>query len=250
MRCRSSCVVLVKSNAKPARQRLRNDVKLLKYIYSSTRLGASVISRKLRIRLSCTSSGCPSFSIVCTTNRLTNGKCPFRNGHPAHDSYVMQAYIHDRFLLLIELSAFVGFHHVLMIIIVASWVSSCSIRLVTLSALCAVTDATTALLLASCTTDAGAFNDFYVISLSYQTSSDASSGSKSLFQQASKGGMVTARSGYFGLCAKRDSSGRGWICDSGTFRAQSTFAAGGVDPLDLVNIAANFKNDVLYPGLM
>nr|POE72060.1 hypothetical protein CFP56_11936 [Quercus suber] len=71
-----------------------------------------------------------------------------------------------------------------------------------------------ALLLAGCTVSNASISNIYLASFRYSDQSSSSSTSSSLFQQATTGGQVTVRAGYFGLCAQNGNQDS-WVCADG-----------------------------------
>lgn len=63
------------------------------------------------------------------------------------------------------------------------------------------------------------------------------------------GGQTTVRAGYLGLCAQQGQQGE-WVCASGAFGLTTVFGGREDDPLNAIGIAAQFMNDVAFPGLL
>jgi hypothetical protein len=101
-----------------------------------------------------------------------------------------------------------------------------------------------ALLLAGCTASTGAMSNIYVLSLRYGTSTANSTG-----EHNSDLKELQVRVSYFGVCAQRSSQTE-WVCASGASGLQSVIAGSDTDPLDITHTGVNFKNDVLFPGLL
>jgi len=92
-------------------------------------------------------------------------------------------------------------------------------------------------------------SNIYLLSLHYHQPSQAFAPASGLFGEASKGGQIIVRAGYFGLCAQDGERGA-WVCASGAFGLNAAFANNKIDPLNAIAIAANFKDDVIFPGLL
>ncbi|SMQ48935.1 unnamed protein product [Zymoseptoria tritici ST99CH_3D7] len=127
---------------------------------------------------------------------------------------------------------FIGYHHVLMILIMCSWILS-------------------ALLLAGCTSSSSTTSSIYLLSITYHDRSDSSGAASTIFGNASTGGSVTVRAGYLGICA-RAADQEPWICASGASGLGMAFAGSGTerDPLDALQWAQRFKSDVVFPGFV
>ena len=110
-------------------------------------------------------------------------------------------------------------------------------------------DSNAALLLAGCTTSTGSMSDIYLFSVSYSTIDGESNPSSSIFGQAAESGDIVVRAGYFGLCAQPGSTGV-WTCASGQFGIRSVLARAGMDPLNAIDVAAHFRKNVVFPGLL
>jgi hypothetical protein len=93
--------------------------------------------------------------------------------------------------------------------------------------------------------------NIYILSITYNSQSESSAQSGTLFRDASSGGQVTVRAGYLGLCARNGESSP-WICASGASGLGLNLAQSGTnnDPLDAIGWAARFKGDVLSAGLL
>ena len=85
--------------------------------------------------------------------------------------------------------------------------------------------------------------------MSYLRASHAPSPSSPLFAQASQGGDLVVRAGYFGLCVKTGSEGT-WVCARSAYGIRSILAGTEPDPLNALGVAAHFKSDVVFPGLL
>jgi hypothetical protein len=87
-------------------------------------------------------------------------------------------------------------------------------------------------------------SNIYVLGLRYNASpASSSSGDDSTV------GEVRVRASYFGVCAQRSSQTE-WVCASGVSGLQSILLGSDTDPLEIIHTGVNFKNDVLFPGLL
>lgn len=87
-------------------------------------------------------------------------------------------------------------------------------------------------------------SNIYVLSLRYNGPTTPSAN-----KTGPTGNEFRVRASYFGICAQRTSQAE-WVCASGASGLQSVIAGSDTDPLDITRIAVNFKNDVLFPGLL
>jgi hypothetical protein len=87
-------------------------------------------------------------------------------------------------------------------------------------------------------------SNIYVLGLRYDASPASSTG-----EGNSDAGEVRIRASYFGVCAQRSSQTE-WVCASGASGLQSILVGSDADPLDIIHTGVNFKNDVLFPGLL
>ena len=112
-----------------------------------------------------------------------------------------------------------------------------------------------ALLLAGCTSSASVTRlNVYLASLSYG-SSDAPSAPSPLvnpgiagtFESMSQNASLEVRAGYFALCARH--SGSEWSCSGDAVDLMERFQP-DQDPANLIWHAANFKDTIVFLGLM
>jgi hypothetical protein len=83
-------------------------------------------------------------------------------------------------------------------------------------------------------------SSIYVLGLQYNTSAGTESNVTTQLQM---------RVGYFGLCAQRNVETQ-WFCARGGQGIRSVIVGSNEDPLDIIKAGANFKNDVLFSGLL
>lgn len=64
---------------------------------------------------------------------------------------------------------------------------------------------------------------------------------------------MAVRAGYFGVCVNKGRDGRwshAWACASSGFELQSALRGIETDPVNAIDIAARFKDNVVFPGLL
>ncbi|KAF2461439.1 Ca2+ regulator and membrane fusion protein Fig1-domain-containing protein [Lineolata rhizophorae] len=127
---------------------------------------------------------------------------------------------------------FIGFHHVLMILL-----SSAIILL--------------SILLAGCSSYSTMTN-IYIMSLSYQNttttldSSQANNNMSTVFDGLKGSAQLEVRAGYFGLCVRH--GGIIWVCGSDTEGLVEQIGRAN-DPLNLIWMASKFRDDVIFSGV-
>jgi hypothetical protein len=94
--------------------------------------------------------------------------------------------------------------------------------------------------------------DIYVLGISYtnSTPSNLNSASRNLTEtfHGYKGSVqLEVRIGYFGMCVRQ--RGIVWLCSSDA-NGLATQIGSENDPLDLIGVAAKFKDDVIFSGLL
>jgi hypothetical protein len=149
---------------------------------------------------------------------------------------------------------FLGYHHVLMILLVAGIILTCKLDLVDeiyISRSPWYLIAAIAILLAGCSSYSTMTN-VYILGLSYTDSipSNLNPIAKNLsetlqgFRNASQ---LEVRTGYFGICVRQ--RGIIWLCSSDSDGLIQQIGPEN-DPLNLIGLAAKFKDDVLFSGLL
>jgi hypothetical protein len=87
-------------------------------------------------------------------------------------------------------------------------------------------------------------SSIYVLGLRYDASTTTPTGDNN-----SAANELRVRVGHFGVCAQRSSQTE-WICASGASGLQSIMAGSDTDPLDIIHTGVDFKNEVLFSGLL
>ncbi|CAJ2509480.1 Uu.00g145060.m01.CDS01 [Anthostomella pinea] len=129
---------------------------------------------------------------------------------------------------------FLGYHHVLMILIAVS--------IILLS-----------LLLAGCSSSSPLIPDIFLLSIYYQPTTavpDTSQVDYNVHQAISNivgSAHLQARVGYFGICINPD--GGSWLC-SNNATALANEVAVDQDPLNLIWLASQFKDMIVFPYLI
>lgn len=148
---------------------------------------------------------------------------------------------------------FLGYHHVLMILIAVAIILLCrysrfpSFRLM-LTALSYL-----ALLLAGCSSSSPLIPDIFLLSLYYQSYTPVPDTAQvdynvhSAIENIVGDASLQARVGYFGICINPD--GGSWLC-SNNATALAKEVSIDQDPLNLIWLAAQFKDMIVFPYLM
>ncbi|TQV98975.1 hypothetical protein V2A60_007334 [Cordyceps javanica] len=129
---------------------------------------------------------------------------------------------------------FLGYHHVLMILI--------AIAIILLS-----------LLLAGCSSSSPLIPNIFLLSLyykSYEATPDTAQvyyNVHSALSNIAGGAQLQARVGYFGICVNPD--GGSWLC-SNNATALARQVSQDQDPLNLIWLAAQFKDMIVFPYLI
>ena len=92
-------------------------------------------------------------------------------------------------------------------------------------------------------------SNIYLLSVSYSPATLATNSSALSQIEAIENRKLVVRAGYFGLCASGYSDGV-WICANGAFGIRSTLGPEWQNPHDTVGVAAHFKDNVAFPGLL
>ncbi|KZZ92164.1 Membrane fusion mating protein FIG1 [Moelleriella libera RCEF 2490] len=129
---------------------------------------------------------------------------------------------------------FLGYHHVLMILI--------AVAIILLS-----------LLLAGCSSSSPLIPDIFLLSLYYQKSQPIPDTAQvdyagfAAIANIAGGASLQARVGYFGICVNPD--GGSWLC-SNNATALAKEVAVDQDPLNLIWLAGQFKDMIVFPYLI
>ncbi|KAG5945170.1 hypothetical protein E4U59_006266 [Claviceps monticola] len=129
---------------------------------------------------------------------------------------------------------FLGYHHVLMILIIVS--------IILLS-----------LLLAGCSSSSPLIPDIFLLSLYYQKYQPAPDTAQvdyngyAAIANIAGGASLQARVGYFGICVNPD--GGSWLC-SNNATALAKEVSVDQDPLNLIWLAGQFKDMIVFPYLI
>ena len=112
---------------------------------------------------------------------------------------------------------------------------------------------TTALLLAGCSSSSPLIPDIFLISLYYDDyiprpdTAQVNYAAYSSIQGLAGDAHLQARVGYFGICINPD--GGSWLCsNNATSLAQEVSV--DQDPLNLIWLASQFKDSIVFPYLM
>jgi hypothetical protein len=107
---------------------------------------------------------------------------------------------------------------------------------------------------AGCSASLG-LSDIYLLSLSYQASSAAGDPLQlnpnltSLFSSMVGSAQLEVRTSYRGMCISQN--GGGWACSSNAADLASRIRdANNADPLNLIWISENFRQHVIFDGLL
>ncbi|KAI1249271.1 hypothetical protein MGN70_008883 [Eutypa lata] len=129
---------------------------------------------------------------------------------------------------------FLGYHHVLMILI--------AIAIILLS-----------LLLAGCSSSSPLIPDIYLLSLYYESytavpdTSQVDYNVNEAIKNIVGDAHLQARVGYFGICVSPD--GGGWLCSNNATALANEISV-DQDPLNLVWLASQFKDMIVFPYLI
>ncbi|KAK3321548.1 Ca2+ regulator and membrane fusion protein Fig1-domain-containing protein [Apodospora peruviana] len=129
---------------------------------------------------------------------------------------------------------FLGYHHVLMILIM--------VAIILLS-----------LLLAGCSSSSPLIPDIFLLSIYYQhytavpDTAQADYNFNTVLSNVVGGAHLQARVGYFGICINAD--GGSWVC-SANATSLALQVSSEQDPLNLIWLASQFKDMVVFPYLI
>lgn len=153
-----------------------------------------------------------------------------------------------------RLIPFLGYHHVLMILIAIAIILLCtSLRSsINTSGACTDNHPITALLLAGCSSSSPLIPGIYLISLYYQgytptyDPAQVDPGVTAAIANIVGQATLEVRVGYFGICVDADGS---FLCaNNATALAEQVSI--DQDPLNLIWVAETFKNEIVFPYLM
>jgi hypothetical protein len=146
---------------------------------------------------------------------------------------------------------FIGYHHILMILIALAIILLCKlshssrlrIQLINIPAL----------LLAGCSSSSPLIPGIFLISLYYQQypptpdTAQVDFGVHTAISNIVGNAHLEARVGYFGICINPD--GGSWLC-SNNATALADEVSVDQDPLNLIWLASQFKDTIVFPYLM
>lgn len=148
---------------------------------------------------------------------------------------------------------FLGYHHVLMILIAITVILLCARPSPSFLVKAAADHRSTALLLAGCSSSSPLIPGIFLLSIYYdnytpkpstaQVDYNAYSAIKNIVQNAN----LQARVGYFGICVNVDDGA--WLCSNNATALANEISV-DEDPLNLVWLASQFKNMIVFPYLM
>ena len=155
-----------------------------------------------------------------------------------------------------RLIPFLGYHHVLMILIAIAIILLCTsrpppFRLPILSLI--LTHTLAALLLAGCSSSSPLIPGIFLISFYYQSyvplfnPTQVDPGVSAAIANIVGQTQMEVRVGYFGMCLNAD--GGSFLC-SNNATALAQLINVDQDPLNLIWVAETFKNEVVFPYLM
>ena len=109
------------------------------------------------------------------------------------------------------------------------------------------------LVLVGCSSDTSGIPNIYLMSISYQSSNAVDSVGinkdlRSTFETLVKDSQLVVGTGYFGLCIST-TDGASWACSRDVAVLSSGLKA-DQDPLNLIQIAALFRDNIVFSGLM
>jgi hypothetical protein len=116
-----------------------------------------------------------------------------------------------------------------------------------------VLTALSALLLAGCSSSSPTIPNIFLLSLYYEqyqpqpSSSQVDFGVHTAFSNIVGRAQLEARVGYFGICINPD--GGAWLCSNNATSLADQVAV-DQDPLNLVWLASQFKDMIVFPYLM
>jgi Ca2+ regulator and membrane fusion protein Fig1 len=146
---------------------------------------------------------------------------------------------------------FIGYHHILMILIALAIILLC--RLPQFPYLRTPLISIPALLLAGCSSSSPTIPDIFLISLYYQQypptpdTAQVDFGVHTAISNIVGNANLEARVGYFGICINPD--GGSWLC-SNNATALADQVSVDQDPLNLIWLASQFKDTIVFPYLM
>jgi hypothetical protein len=151
---------------------------------------------------------------------------------------------------------FLGYHHVLMILIAVAIILLCEFPSICPPQCCHDTGAdhqTTALLLAGCSSSSPLIPDIFLLSLYYQRytavpdTAQVDYNVNNAIANIVGSARLQARVGYFGICVSPD--GGSWLCSNNATTLANEVSV-DQDPLNLLWLASQFKDMIVFPYLL
>jgi hypothetical protein len=146
---------------------------------------------------------------------------------------------------------FIGYHHILMILIAIAIILLCKLSQ---SSYCGPALINIpALLLAGCSSSSPLIPEIFLISLYYTQypptpdTAQVDFGVHTAISNIVGNAHLEARVGYFGICINPD--GGSWLC-SNNATALADQVSVDQDPLNLIWLASQFKDTIIFPYLM
>jgi hypothetical protein len=146
---------------------------------------------------------------------------------------------------------FIGYHHILMILIAIAIILLCKLPHSSCPGLSLIN--IPALLLAGCSSSSPLIPGIFLISLYYQQypptpdTAQVDFGVHTAISNIVGNAHLEARVGYFGICINPD--GGSWLC-SNNATALADEVSVDQDPLNLIWLASQFKDTIVFPYLM
>jgi hypothetical protein len=146
---------------------------------------------------------------------------------------------------------FIGYHHILMILIAIAIILLCKLPHSSCLGLSLIN--IPALLLAGCSSSSPLIPEIFLISLYYQQypptpdTAQVDFGVHTAISNIVGNAHLEARVGYFGICINPD--GGSWLC-SNNATALADEVSVDQDPLNLIWLASQFKDTIIFPYLM
>ena len=154
-----------------------------------------------------------------------------------------------------RLIPFLGYHHVLMILIAIAIILLCKSTTSTNILLQLHTNCGIALLLAGCSSSSPLIPSIFIINFYYQQyppvfdPTQANIGYIAAIHSLVGDAQLEVRVGYFGICINPYGQGTSWLCGNNvTLLAQQIDMT--EDPVNLIWVAETFKNSVVFPYLL
>ena len=158
---------------------------------------------------------------------------------------------------------FLGYHHVLMILIAVAIILLCELVLFYYFVSCQHFEGfglltpppmpPTALLLAGCSSSSPLIPDIFLLSLYYQRytavpdTAQVNYNVHASLENIVSSARLAARIGFFGICISPD--GGGWLCSNNATALANEIDV-DQDPLNLIWLSEQFKDMIVFPYLM